>query len=168
MTCEDTGEIRSIQLSELAGVHAIERMSFPNPWPLHIFQQEMTHSWSRLWGMYFPGERTPVAFLLFWLVYDEVHILNIATHPRHRRQCLAKTLLGRLQDESLRVGARYLTLEVRPSNQPALCLYQDLGFEVVGVRPRYYSDNGEDALVMVKTLGGDMLHLPNQPISLRK
>ena len=52
------------------------------------------------------------------------------------------------------MGARYLTLEVRPSNEPALKLYGELGFEVVGVRPRYYSDNGEDALVMVKPLDG--------------
>jgi ribosomal-protein-alanine N-acetyltransferase len=152
MTCEEHRQIRSVQLSELAQVHAIERMSFPNPWPMHIFQQELSHSWSRLWGVYTAGERAPVAFLLFWLVYDEVHILNIATHPDYRRRSLARTLLDQLERESLRVGARYLTLEVRPSNQPALGLYQRMGFEVVGVRPRYYSDNGEDALVMVKTL----------------
>jgi ribosomal-protein-alanine N-acetyltransferase len=157
MTCEATGTIRAIQLSELSGVHAIERMSFPNPWPLHIFQQELTHAWSRLWGV-FPDEGgAPLAFLLFWLVYDEVHILNIATHPGHRRRSLARALLARLEQESLRVGARYLTLEVRPSNDPALKLYGELGFEVVGVRPRYYSDNGEDALVMVKPLDGASL-----------
>jgi ribosomal-protein-alanine N-acetyltransferase len=155
MTSEADREIRSVQLSELSGIHAIERMSFPNPWPLHIFQQEMTHSWSRLWGVFVDGERSPVAFLLFWLVYDEVHILNIATHPKYRRRSIARMLLSRLRQEALRVGARYLTLEVRPSNQPALTLYHGLGFEIVGVRPRYYSDSGEDALVMVKTLNGE-------------
>jgi ribosomal-protein-alanine N-acetyltransferase len=168
MTCEEARRIRSVQLSELAAVHAIERMSFPNPWPLHIFQQELSHSWSRLWGVFTTGSGAPVAFLLFWLVYDEVHILNIATHPRYRRQSIAKTLLARLQEESLRVGARYLTLEVRPSNAAALNLYRTQGFEVVGVRPRYYSDNGEDALVMVKSLNGDPLVRPNRPVSLRK
>jgi len=154
MTCEQDRNIRAIQLSELPDVHVIERMSFRNPWPLHIFQQELTHSWSRMWGAYVPDERAPVAFLLFWLVYDEVHILNIATHPRHRRRSIARTMLERLLAEARSTGARYLTLEVRPSNAPALGLYSSLGFEVVGVRPRYYSDNGEDALVMVKTLDG--------------
>jgi ribosomal-protein-alanine N-acetyltransferase len=168
MTCEETRSIRSVQLSELPRVHTIERMSFPNPWPLHIFQQEMTHSWSRLWGAYVDGESAPAAFLLFWVVYDEVHILNIATHPGYRRRSLARFLLGRLEEESARVGSRYLTLEVRPSNGPALGLYGSVGFEVVGVRPRYYSDNGEDALVMVKTLAPLTTEVPNQAMSLVK
>jgi ribosomal protein S18 acetylase RimI-like enzyme len=69
--------------------------------------------------------------------------------------------------ECQRVGARYLTLEVRPSNAPALGLYRGRGFDVVGVRPRYYSDNGEDALVMVKSLGGDPLVCPDGTRSSR-
>ncbi len=144
--------IRAVQPSELDRIHLIERSSFNNPWPLQVFKQELTHSWSRLWGVFTPEARGPVAFLLFWLVYDEVHILNIATHPDHRRRALASMLLERLIAESTRVGAHYLTLEVRPSNQAALKLYEREGFRVVGVRPRYYSDNGEDAFIMVKDI----------------
>jgi ribosomal-protein-alanine N-acetyltransferase len=152
MATEIAHTIRTVQIEELDRVHRIEKLSFDNPWPLHVFQQELSHSWSRLWGVYLHGDPGPAAFILFWLVYDEVHILNIATHPEFRRCDLASTLLERLEQESRRVGARYLTLEVRPSNEPAIALYERDGFRVVGVRPRYYSDNGEDALIMVKEL----------------
>ena len=149
-TGKPSGNLRTVQPAELHVIHSIERASFPNPWPLHIFQQEMANSWSRLWGWYPRGVKDPIAFLLFWLVYDEVHILNIATHPSWRRAGIASILLDALIDESRGAGARYLTLEVRPSNTPAIRLYEEFWFETVGVRPRYYSDNGEDALVMVR------------------
>lgn len=152
MATDAAHSIRNIRQVELAKVHVIERMCFPNPWPLHVFQQEFNHSWSRLWGVYTPQGEGPLAYLLFWLVYDEVHILNIATHPEYRRRAIASTLLDKLEQESRKVGARYLTLEVRPSNDAAINLYEREGFQVVGVRPRYYSDNGEDALIMVKEL----------------
>ena len=154
MAAVDCGvDIRAVQPGELGSVQAIEQVSFRNPWPLHIFEQELTHSWSRLWGAFQPGgSPSLIGYLLFWLVYDEVHILNIATHPDHRRRLIARSLLKRLEDEARRIEARFLTLEVRMSNSAAIGLYEAEGYDVVGRRPRYYTDNAEDALVMMKHL----------------
>ncbi len=152
MSTEGSTLVRSVQRAELPAVHAIEQVCFRNPWPLHIFEMELEHDWSRLWGAFRPGAEQLLGYLLFWVVYDEVHILNIATHPEHRRRSIARTLIGRLDAEARRIQARFLTLEVRMSNVAAIGLYDNEGFSVVGRRPKYYTDNCEDALVMVKHL----------------
>ena len=79
---------------------------------------------------------------------DEAHITTFAVDPRWRRRGVGERLLLALLDLSLARGAREATLEVRLSNMPARQLYEKYGFRPVGIRPRYYSDNGEDALIM--------------------
>jgi ribosomal-protein-alanine N-acetyltransferase len=79
---------------------------------------------------------------------DEAHIITFAVHPSWRRQRLGERLLLAMLDVSIDAGAREATLEVRLSNLPARRLYEKYGFRPVGLRPRYYSDNGEDALIM--------------------
>ena len=152
MATEASTLIRPVLRSELPAVHAIEQVCFRNPWPLQIFELEMDHDWSRLWGAFRPGGEALLGYLLFWLVYDEIHVLNLATHPAERRRSVARALLRRLDAEARRLESRFLTLEVRMSNAAALCLYETEGFEVVGRRPKYYTDNAEDALVMLKNL----------------
>lgn len=83
-----------------------------------------------------------------WLMVDEAHVTTIATHPEVRRRGLGELLLVSLIDIGYQIGARWMTLEVRVSNEPAKALYHKYGFSIVSTRPRYYSDNNEDAYIM--------------------
>jgi ribosomal-protein-alanine N-acetyltransferase len=78
---------------------------------------------------------------------DEMHLLNLAVHPAHRRRGIARFLLTTALVRARSQGAAVVWLEVRPSNRAALALYHSFGFEEVGIRPGYYTDNGEDALI---------------------
>ena len=89
-----------------------------------------------------------VGFGGMWLMVDEGHIITFAIHPAWRRQRIGERLLLAFLDLALVRGAHEATLEVRLSNLPARRLYEKFGFRPVGLRPRYYSDNGEDALIM--------------------
>ena len=90
----------------------------------------------------------PLAFSLAWSVADELHLLDMASHPEHRRQGYARALLNELLSYARREHKRLFLLEVRQSNEAAALLYRSAGFETTGVRRGYYSDTGEDALEM--------------------
>ena len=90
--------------------------------------------------------------LIYWLVHDEVHILNVAVAPEERRKGVARMLMGETEKRAHQASAALMTLEVRRSNQAALDLYREFDYRAVGVRPNYYVDEGEDAIVMIKEL----------------
>ena len=92
-----------------------------------------------------------VAFGNYWLVADEIHLLNLATHPLARRAGHASRLLAHIIEFGRQHDCRIVTLEVRRSNAGAIALYEAFGFRSAGVRRRYYQDNGEDAIVMWRT-----------------
>jgi [ribosomal protein S18]-alanine N-acetyltransferase len=83
-----------------------------------------------------------------WLVVDEAHITTIAVDPAHRGRSVGELLLISLIDQAYELSATWVTLEVRKSNTTAQNLYMKYGFRTTGVRDRYYTDNGEDALIM--------------------
>jgi ribosomal-protein-alanine N-acetyltransferase len=89
-----------------------------------------------------------VGFAGLWVMVDEAHVTTFAVDPRWRRRGVGERMLLALLDLSISRRAREATLEVRLSNFPARKLYEKYGFRPVGIRPRYYSDNGEDALIM--------------------
>ena len=96
-----------------------------------------------------PPERAPViGYGGLWLMVDEAHISTIASHPDWRRRGIGELLLLAMIDSAAEIGANIVTLEVRVTNVPAQALYAKYGFEVVGRRKGYYSDNGEDAYIM--------------------
>jgi len=136
--------VRRLAYSDLPGVIAIERRSFPTPWSLAMFVLELSKP-SGICLAASAGED-----LLGYVVcsrYDQVwHLMNIAVAPEHRRGGVAGQLMRRLLDESR--GSLPFTLEVRVSNRNAIAMYERFGFRSAGVRPRYYHDNGEDALIM--------------------
>jgi len=136
--------IRRLAYSDLPAVISIERRSFPTPWSLAMFVLEL----SKPSGICLAA--TVEDELVGYLVcsrYDQVwHLMNVAVAPERRRGGIARSLIGRLVEEG--GGALPFTLEVRVSNRPAITMYERLGFRSAGVRPRYYQDNGEDALIM--------------------
>jgi ribosomal-protein-alanine N-acetyltransferase len=134
--------------ADLDAVLAIERLSSRAPWAKAAFADELDRPWARLELLRHGSTGRAVAFCNYWLVADELHILNVAVLPEERRRGHAARLLGHMLDEALRNQARVISLEVRVSNQAAKALYRKFGFREVGVRPKYYANDGEDALLM--------------------
>lgn len=144
--------------ADLDQIMEIERSSFSSPWSRQVFVEEFDRSFSFLVvlrddGSAHQASRTGrvLAFINYWVVHDEIHVLNIATHPDARRRGLARRLLNHAIQTGLSCCASLVTLEVRRSNTAAAEMYKGFGFEAAGVRKRYYED-GEDAIVMVLDL----------------
>ena len=139
--------IRPMTGADLPAVQLIERASFATPWPPHAYRQELeANRLAHYLVATLAGEI--VAYGGIWLMVDEAHITTFAVHPRYRRRRIGERLLLSLLDLALDRHAREATLEVRLSNLAARRLYEKYGFRPVGIRPRYYSDNQEDALIM--------------------
>jgi [ribosomal protein S18]-alanine N-acetyltransferase len=136
--------LRRLAYSDLPSVVSIERRSFPTPWSLAMFVLELSKP-SGICLAASEGDR-----LLGYVIcsrYDRVwHLMNVAVSPDRRREGIARRLITRLLEET--GGKLPITLEVRVSNRQAIAMYETLGFRSAGVRPRYYQDNGEDALIM--------------------
>jgi [ribosomal protein S18]-alanine N-acetyltransferase len=143
-------EITPMQPADLDAVDEIERHSFKHPWPAQVFADELARDWARVDVIRDRGR--VVGFVDYWLVHDEVHLLAIAVHPDVRRRGAGRVLLDHLLALARDRRAALVTLEVRRNNRPAIALYERAGFAVVGVRPRYYAEDGEDALVMTLEL----------------
>jgi ribosomal-protein-alanine N-acetyltransferase len=152
-------EIRRMTGADLDEVMVIERDAFRHPWSPELFRRELEHDWSTILVALEPltsasgkGSDRIVGFLIYWLVHDEVHVLNVAVGPEYRRRGVARLLMAETEKRAHQAGATLMTLEVRRSNQGALELYRGFDYRAVGIRPNYYVDEGEDAIVMVKEL----------------
>ncbi len=138
---------RRMTLEDVPAVHAIDVLSFSLPWPESSFRFEVTgNPCSRGWVAEADGQ--VAAMLVLWLIVDEAHIATIATHPDFRRQGLGEALLVEALQAAYAEGARRAFLEVRAGNTGAQAMYKKYGFSVDGIRPRYYKDNNEDAILM--------------------
>ncbi len=139
--------IEPMRLEDLSAVHAIERASFTSPWPPNAYRSELE---SNRLAHYLVArtEGVVTAYGGMWLMVDEAHITTFAVHPAWRRQGIGERLLLAFLDLAIDRGAHEATLEVRLSNLPARRLYEKYGFRPVGLRPNYYSDDHEDALIM--------------------
>jgi [ribosomal protein S18]-alanine N-acetyltransferase len=139
--------IEPMRLEDVDDVQRIEEASFSTPWPPNAYRSElMTNKLAAY--LVVRAEGRIVAYGGMWLMVDEAHITTFAVHPSWRRQRLGERLLLAFLDLARDRHAREATLEVRLSNLAARRLYEKYGFRPVGVRPRYYSDNNEDALIM--------------------
>ncbi len=138
--------------ADLDPVVEIERASFSTPWTADMFRWELRNNDVSATYVLKTVEGIVAAFCCVWLVLDELHINNIAVRPSYRRLGLARTLLEHVMHEATGKGATRATLEVRRSNAAALRLYERLGFEVTGVRPNYYTNPVEDALILWRSM----------------
>jgi [ribosomal protein S18]-alanine N-acetyltransferase len=154
MTCVSTMvsiEIRRMLPTDLDPVAEIDSLSFSLPWPKSSFDYELKNPVSHLWvaeSLDPPSTGRIVGMICTWVIENEAHIATFAIHPDFRRQGLGARLLCHALIEAAQQGVELVYLEVRRSNQAAILLYQSFGFEMTGIRPRYYSDNHEDALMM--------------------
>jgi ribosomal-protein-alanine N-acetyltransferase len=162
---------------DIPTVMEIEQVSFSTPWSARAYDyelrfNEMAHYFvvrpqdggvarnasaarPSLWRYLFARHKMPtivpapvIGYGGFWVMVDEAHISTLATHPSWRRRGIAELLLITMAERAAEFNARVLTLEVRVSNVGAQMLYRKYGFEAVGRRSHYYSDNNEDALIM--------------------
>ena len=139
--------IEPMRLEDLEEVQAIEQASFSTPWPSNAYRSELETNRLASYLVARIDDRI-VAYGGMWLMVDEAHITTFAVHPAWRRQRIGERLLVAFLDLASDRNAREATLEVRLSNLAARRLYEKYGFRPVGLRPRYYSDDGEDALIM--------------------
>ncbi len=143
--------LRPICLADLTAVRAIDRLSFPTPARSGLFEHELENNlaYYQVLAVRRDGQKDEIiGFAGYWLIADEIHVSSIATHPQRRRCGLGELLFLNLLFLSYEHPANMVTLEVRRSNVTAQALYHKYLFEEVGMRPRYYRDTGEDALLM--------------------
>ena len=140
-------QIAPMRAGDLDAIAAIERASFDSPWPPDAYRSELKTNRLAHYLVVRAVDEI-VAYGGMWLMVDEAHVITFAVHPAWRRQQIGGRLLLAMLDVALDAGANEATLEVRLSNLAARRLYEKFGFRPVGLRPRYYNDNGEDALIM--------------------
>ena len=142
-------EIKALQLSDLDGIMSIEPAVYgAHHWSRQSFINELTNPAGCYFGAVNPDTQEIVGYSGFWLIQDEAHITTLAVHPDQRRQKIGERLLINNIIEARKLGANWMTLEVRVSNEAAQELYYKYAFRRLGIRPRYYQDNSEDALIL--------------------
>ncbi|NIK78652.1 ribosomal-protein-alanine N-acetyltransferase [Paenibacillus castaneae] len=159
----DVDEIiyRAMTMADIPAIVSIEQEAFTSPWTAEAFTNElMNNMFARYMVMDLGGEI--IGYGGMWVIIDEAHVTNIAVRADFRGQGLGNCLLSELQRTAVFFGAAKMTLEVRPSNEIAQQLYRKFGFKPSGVRPRYYSDNNEDALIMWAELDREQLKAGEQ------
>lgn len=169
--------LRPMRADDLDQVQVIDHESFTMPWSITAYRYELEHNPLSLLTVaeYHPatgqaaegqsaeGQTAPaglqvVGMVVVWLILEEAHIATIAVHPDFRGRGIGQQLMVAALKGAIERGSSEATLEVREGNIPAQKLYRRFKFEVVGDRPRYYRDNGENALIMtVKNLGENYL-----------
>lgn len=133
--------------ADLDEVAALEAASFSNPWSRDMLARELRNTISRVYVAR-DNAGALIGFCACWFLGDELHINTLAIADRERRRGHATRLLRDVFRDAAQAGARRATLEVRRSNDPALKLYEGLGFRIAGVRRSYYGNPVEDALVL--------------------
>ncbi|KAA3664284.1 MAG: ribosomal-protein-alanine N-acetyltransferase [Chloroflexi bacterium] len=143
-------QIRPMRVSDLDQVLAIDLLSFPTPTKEKLYVYELTENELSHYDCLIAHDQI-IGYVGYWVMGDEVHISTIATHPDWRGKGLGELLLLYLLLSVYQQPITMVTLEVRRSNLVAQALYHKYQFELVGERPRYYRDTGEDALIMTRS-----------------
>lgn len=145
-------QIRKMELPDLERVVEIDHASFSLPWPVSSFNFELQRNpASRCWVAEVnvdEGHPLIVGMLVAWMIVDELHIATIATASEFRRAQIGRRLMVHALKEAAKEGAIKSFLEVRRGNEAARSMYRQLGYIEDGVRPCYYQDNHEDAILM--------------------
>lgn len=143
-------KLRPMKARDLDRVCAIEEEVFPMPWSRESFESEVSDETTAFHWVAEDG-REVVAYLVSWLIEDELHIGNIAVTPRRQGEGIGRAIFDYCLARAAERGVTRSTLEVRVGNARAIALYESRGFIPVAMRRGYYSDTGEDAMVMLKS-----------------
>jgi len=154
--------IELMQESDVATVQEIERAIFATPWPRNAYYRELASRSSahyvvlradpvieapplyRAAGL----DATIIGYGGMWRMYDEAHVTTIGVRLDLQHQGYGRVIFAGLVQAAYDMGAKWITLEVRTTNENAMKMYEGFGFKVIGRRKGYYTDNGEDAIVM--------------------
>ena len=142
--------LRPMIAEDLEQVVEIEKASMPSPWSKELFEEELKRERAR----YFVGaiDGQAAGYMGYWEALQEAHIINLAISPQFRQKGFGFQMLEYCLRFAYNHGARLATLEVRESNEAAQRLYEKMNFRTVAIRKKYYSDNQENAVVMLKNL----------------
>ena len=142
-------EFRLMKQTDAEEMAEIEEMSFAMPWTRKFFWEEAVNE-NAVYVVGIVNEKL-VAYAGAWISFEEAQVMNVAVHPNYRGRGFGTELFAKLIEEVKSRGATAITLEVRPTDESAIKLYEKFGLKSVGRRKGYYIDNGEDALIMWNT-----------------
>lgn len=151
MTAPPVLRFRRVGAADLPRLMEIEKAGFRHPWSEQQLLAELGNAWSVMLAALEAGpggQERMAGYVIVWVVHDELHVLNVATAPEDRRRGVGRALMEAAHRLGRERACRLSTLEVRRSNAPAIALYLTLGYRQVGLRPRYYAEENEDALLM--------------------
>ena len=140
--------IRKMTADDVPVVAQLDHISFSLSWPEYAFYYEVKDNSAARCFVAEMEDRKVIGMIVSWIILDELHIATIAVHPDYRRQGIGELILTKALQDGREAGTRHALLEVRAGNEAAQNLYRKFGFKPVGKRPKYYKDNGEDAVLM--------------------
>ena len=139
--------IEPMREADVPAVQIIERDIFSTPWPRNAYYRELASRNSAHYIVLRKDEEI-VGYAGMWRMYDEAHVTTIGVRYDVQHSGYGRVLFAALVQAAYDMGAKWVTLEVRTSNENAMRMYEAFGFKVIGRRKGYYTDNGEDAIVM--------------------
>ena len=137
---------RRMREEDVKRVHELETICFRTPWSYNSLMGELTNSVAHY--IVAVSDGLVIGYAGAWVMFDEAHMTNIAVDPDHRGKGVARRMILKLMKLALSKGAERMTLEVRETNHTAQRLYASLGFAYAGTRKHYYTDTGENALIL--------------------
>lgn len=145
-------EIRQAEAADAPRIALLEQQCFADPWSEETIRHEIVDNPMAAF-LVGASHGQVQGYIGYWIIQKDLCINNVAVAPETRRKQVGTRLMTTLLEQAEAAGLQGATLEVRVSNQPAIALYTGLGFQSAGIRPHYYQDNGEDAIIMWRTVG---------------
>ena len=147
--------VERMRYDDIATVQQIEREIFLSPWPKNAYASELSQNRQACY-LVLRRDGVILGYAGLWRVAREAHVTTIGVRSNQQHKGLGTVLFAALVQRAYEMAARWITLEVRATNLHAMRLYERFGFKVIGRRRGYYTDNGEDAVIM----WSDSIHAP--------